>query len=153
VAIAVDGQEEWAAFVKVIGSPEWAQRAEFKDEKKRRQNQGELDRLIEEWTRQHHQYEVMDLLQKAGVASGASLNIKDLVSDPQLKARRFFIEAEHPVLGTLTLPGLPWRPEGKQQGNYSYPPLLGEHNDYVFGELLGLSSEEIQKLKEEKVIY
>ena len=93
------------------------------------------------------------LLQKAGVASGASLNIKDLVSDPQLKARRFFIEAEHPVLGTLTLPGLPWRPEGKQQGNYSYPPLLGEHNDYVFGELLGLSSEEIQKLKEEKVIY
>ncbi len=153
VAIAVDGQEEWAAFVKAMGSLEWAQRDEFKDERSRRQNQDELDRLIEEWTRQHHQYEVMELLQKAGVTAGASLNIKDLVSDPQLKARRFFIETEHPVLGVLTLPGLPWRPEGRQKGNYSYPPLLGEHNDYVFGELLGLSGEEIARLKEEKVIY
>jgi crotonobetainyl-CoA:carnitine CoA-transferase CaiB-like acyl-CoA transferase len=153
VAIAVDGQEEWAAFIKTMGSPEWAERAEFKDERSRRQNQDELDRLIEEWTRQHRQYEVMELLQKAGVAAGASLNIKDLVSDPQLKARRFFIETEHPVLGNITLAGLPWRPEGRQKGNYSYPPLLGEHNDYVFGELLGLSVEEIARLKEEKVIF
>ena len=105
------------------------------------------------WTRQRHQYEVMELLQKAGVAAGASLNIKDLVSDPQLKARKFFIEAEHPVLGNITLAGLPWRADGEQKGNYSYPPLLGEHNDYVFGDLLGLNSEEITKLKEAKVIY
>jgi benzylsuccinate CoA-transferase BbsF subunit len=153
VAIAVDDQEEWRAFVKAIGSPAWAKREEFKNEASRRHNQDELDGLIEEWTRQRHQYEVMELLQKAGVAAGASLNIKDVVSDPQLKARRFFIETEHPVLGNLTLAGLPWRPEGKQKGNYSYPPLLGEHNDYVFGELLGLSKENMEKLKKEKVIY
>jgi benzylsuccinate CoA-transferase BbsF subunit len=153
VAIAVDGQEEWVAFVKAIGSPEWAGRKEFKDEANRRRNQDKLDRLIEEWTRQRHQYKAMELLQKVGVAAGASLNIKDLVSDSQLKARRFFIETEHPVLGNLTLAGLPWRPGGIQKGNYSYPPLLGEHNDYVFGELLGLISEDISSLKEEKVIY
>jgi crotonobetainyl-CoA:carnitine CoA-transferase CaiB-like acyl-CoA transferase len=87
------------------------------------------------------------------VAAGASLNIKDLVSDPQLKARRFFVEIEHPVIGRMTLPGLPWRPAGRQKGNYSSPPLLGEHNDYVFGELLGLPGEEIARLQEEKVIY
>jgi len=57
------------------------------------------------------------------------------------------------VLGNITLPGIPWRPAGKQKGNYSYPPLLGEHNAYVFGELLELSEEEIEKLKTEKVIY
>jgi len=153
VAIAVDGEAEWGAFVKATGHPEWAAKEEFKDEASRRQNQDALDGLIEEWTRQYHQYEVMERLQKAGVAAGASLNIKDLVSDPQLKARRFFIEAEHPVLGNITLPGIPWRPAGRQKGNYSYPPLLGEHNDYVFGELLGLSGEEIEKLKAEKVIY
>jgi benzylsuccinate CoA-transferase BbsF subunit len=153
VAIAVGSQAEWQAFVKTIGSPAWANKAAFSNEQKRRQNQDELDKLIEEWTRQHHQYEVMELLQKAGVAAGASLNIKDLVSDPQLKARKFFIEAEHPVLGNITLAGLPWRADSGQKENYSYPPLLGEHNDYVFGELLGLSSEEIAKLKKEKVIY
>jgi benzylsuccinate CoA-transferase BbsF subunit len=153
VAIAVDGQEEWLAFVKAIGSPAWAEREKFKDEANRRQSQDELDRSIEGWTRRHRHYEVMELLQQAGVAAGASLNSKDLANDPQLKSRRFFIETEHPVLGNLTLAGLPWRPGGRQKGNYSYPPLLGEHNDYVFGELLGLSEEEIAKLKEEKVIY
>jgi crotonobetainyl-CoA:carnitine CoA-transferase CaiB-like acyl-CoA transferase len=95
----------------------------------------------------------MEMLQKAGVAAGASLNVKDLVSDPQFKARRFFVEMKHPVLGKMTLPGLPWRPEVRQKGNYSSPPLLGEHNDYIFGELLGLTNEEIARLKEEKVIY
>ncbi len=153
VAIAVGNEAEWEALAKAIGSPAWAKKTEFKDEPSRRKNQDELNRLIEAWTRQYRQYEVMELLQKAGAAAGASLNIKDLVSDPQLKARKFFIEAEHPVLGNITLAGLPWRAEGKIKGNYSYPPLLGEHNDYVFGELLGLSDKEIAKLKEEKVIY
>jgi crotonobetainyl-CoA:carnitine CoA-transferase CaiB-like acyl-CoA transferase len=153
VAIAVVSEDEWEALVKAIGSPAWAKKAKFKDEQNRRQNQDGLDGLIEEWTRQHRQYEVMELLQKAGVTAGASLNIKDLVNDPQLKARQFFIEAEHPVLGNITLAGLPWRADGKEKGNYSYPPLLGEHNDYVFGELLGLSDKEIEKLKKDKVIY
>jgi crotonobetainyl-CoA:carnitine CoA-transferase CaiB-like acyl-CoA transferase len=153
VAIAVDGQAEWEAFVRAIGSPGWAEKAEFKDDLGRRQNQDELDKYIEKWTRKYRQYEVMERLQKAGVAAGASLNVKDLVIDPQLKARRFFIEIEHPVIGNMTLPGLPWRPAGRRQGNYTCSPLLGEHNDYVFGGLLGLSSEEIAKLKEEQVIY
>jgi benzylsuccinate CoA-transferase BbsF subunit len=153
VAIAVGSQAEWKTFVKAIGSPEWAKKENFSNELNRWQNQDELDRLVEEWTRKHHQYEVMEMLQKAGVAAGVSLNVKDLVNDPQLKARRFFVEMEHPVLGKMTLPGLPWRPEGRQKGNYSSPPLLGEHNDYIFGELLGLTNEEIARLKEEKVIY
>ena len=153
VAIAADGQEEWQAFVKAIGSPDWAEKEEFRNEQNRRQNQDELDKLVEQWTRQHRQYEVMEILQKAGVAAGASLNVKDLVSDPQLKARQFFVEMAHPVIGNITLAGLPWRHNGKIKGNYSCPPLLGEHNDYVFGELLGLSKKEIAKLEEEKVIF
>jgi benzylsuccinate CoA-transferase BbsF subunit len=153
VAIAVEGQGEWEAFVKAIGSPAWAKRREFRDEESRRRHQDELDRMIEGWTRRHGQYEVMEILQKAGVAAGASLNVKDLVTDPQLKARKFFVEIEHPVLGPLTLAGLPWRHNGRRKGNYSCPPLLGEHNKYVFGKLLGLSDDEIARLEEEKVIY
>jgi benzylsuccinate CoA-transferase BbsF subunit len=153
VAIAVGSQAEWQAFVKAIGSPAWTKKEEFGDEISRWQNQDELDRLVEAWTRKHHQYKVMEVLQKAGVAAGASLNIKDLVNDPQLKARRFFVEMEHHVIGNITLAGLPWKPGGRQKGNYSTPPLLGEHNDYVFGDLLGLPADEIAKLKEEKIIY
>ena len=153
VAIAVSGEDEWKAFCNVIGSPEWTMEEKFIDELSRWKNQDELDKLVEVWTRNYHQYEVMTLLQKTGVMAGASLNFKDLVNDPQLKERRFFIETEHPVIGKLTIAGLPWRPGDKATANYDPAPLLGEHNDYVFGELLGLSKEAISRLKEEKVIY
>lgn len=152
VAIAVCSDEEWRAFCEALGSPEWTRRKEFSTGISRWNNQDELDALITEWTRKHHQYEIMERLQKAGVAAGASLNVKDLVSDPQLKARKFFIDMQHPVVGKLTLPGLPWRPADDITPGYSPPPLLGEHNNYVFGELLGLSNEEIDRLIAEEVI-
>jgi crotonobetainyl-CoA:carnitine CoA-transferase CaiB-like acyl-CoA transferase len=95
----------------------------------------------------------MEALQKAGIAAAPSLNPKTLSNDPQIKARGFFKDIDHPVLGKITLAGLPWKPEDGQEANYSCPPLLGEHNDYVFGELLGLADDEIAGLKEAKVIY
>ena len=153
VAIAVDGQEEWEALCNAIGNPDWTKKEEFSHELARWKNQDELDRRIEEWTRNHDQYEVMTRLQGSGVRATASLNVKDLVHDPQLKEREFFVETEHPVLGRLVLAGLPWRPACRLEGNYSRAPLLGEHNTYVLGELLGLSEEEIANLKEEKVVY
>jgi crotonobetainyl-CoA:carnitine CoA-transferase CaiB-like acyl-CoA transferase len=151
VAIAVTGEDDWRAFCAAIGGPEWTRRPEFATGAGRHAHQDELDALITDWTRQRGQYEVMDLLQKAGVAAGASLNIKELVNDPQLRARRFFFESEHPVGGRLTLPGLPWRPADGTAG-YSPAPLLGEHNYSVFGELLGLTVEEIDRLIAEEVI-
>ena len=153
VAIAVSGEDEWKAFCDALGNPDWTRNEAFSDEKNRRNNQDELDKMVETWTRTYDQYEVMTRLQESGVAATASLNVKDLVNDPQLKARKFFIETEHPVLGKLILAGLPWRPVDSKNGNYSKAPLLGEHNQYVFGELLGLSKKEIANLEEEKVIF
>jgi benzylsuccinate CoA-transferase BbsF subunit len=152
VAIAVANNDEWQTFCEVIGHPEWSLREELAESSGRRNNQDELDALITGWTREHHQYEIMELLQKAGIAAGASLNIKDLVDDPQLKARRFFIDMEHPVVGKLTLAGLPWRPADDAPADYSPAPLLGEQNFSVFGELLGLGQGEIERLIKEEVI-
>ena len=152
VAIAVSSEDEWQAFCKVIDSPEWTMREEFSTRIGRWNNQDELDALITEWTRERHQYEIMELLQKAGIPTGASLNVKDLVDDPQLKARKFFIDMQHPVGGELTLPGLPWRPADDTAPSYSPAPLLGEHNYSVFGELLGLTREEVDRLITEEVI-
>lgn len=153
VAIAVSSQDEWKSFCGAIGNPGWTKKEEFSDELSRWKNQEELDKLIEEWTKKHHHYEVMKLLQGAGVMAGASLGLDELVSDPQLREREFFIDMEHPVMGKLCLAGLPWRLSDCSRGNYYSPPLLGEHNDYVFGELLGMPKEEIRRLEKEKVIY
>ena len=153
VAIAVSNKEEWLAFCNAIGNPEWTKKEEFSDELSRWKNQEELDRLIGEWTINHDHYEIMQTLQKAGVMAGASLDVEELVNDPQLKERDYLVEIEHPEMGKLRLVGLPWRLSDSPKGNYQCAPLLGEHNDYVFSELLGLSKEQIRQLEEEKVIY
>lgn len=152
VAIAIHNEDDWRAFCRAIGNPEWVSRRDFETAQGRREHQDELDELITGWTKQHGQYEVMELLQKDGIAAGASLNVKDLVSDPQLINRRFFVEQHHPVVGDLTLAGLPWRPKIGVATEYTPAPLLGEHNRLVFGEILGLSAEEIDRLIAGEVI-
>lgn len=153
VAVAVSSQEEWLALCNAIGKPEWMRRQEFSDELSRWKNQEELDKLLAEWTINHDHYEVMERLQKAGVMAGACLDVKELASDPQLKERGYLVEMDRAETGKLRLVSLPCRLSDCPKGNYQSPPLIGEHNDYVFGELLGLSKEEIKQLKEEKVIY
>ena len=153
VAVTVSDQEEWLALCNAIGKPEWTRRQEFSDELSRWKNQEELDKLLAEWTINHDHYEVMERLQKAGVMAGACLDVKELTSDPQLKERGYLVEMDRAETGKLRLVSLPCRLSDCPKGNYQSPPLIGEHNDYVFGELLGLPKEEIKQLKEEKVIY
>jgi len=153
VVIVVSNDEEWKAFCNAIGNPEWTRKEEFSDEVSRWNNQDELDRHVEEWTRKHNNYEVMHILQKAGIAAGASLSVQGVAEDPHLKEREFFVETNHPIMGKLPYARLPWRINNTPEGYYNYAPLLGEHNEYVFGELLGLSKEDITQLVEEKVIH
>ncbi len=153
VAIAVGNDEEWKSFCRAIGSPAWTKKEEFNDELSRWNNQDELDRYVEEWTSKHQKYEVMEILQKAGVAAGVSLSVQGVAEDVHLKERGFFIETKHPVMGRLPYASLPWRLSNTPKGHYHYAPLLGEHNEYVFSKLLGLSKEEINQLVEEKVIH
>ena len=151
VTIAVAGEKEWKAFCKVIGDPEWTKQAEFSDELSRWKNQDQLDKHVEEWTSRRHAYEITAMLQKAGIMAGPSLSTKQLVEDRHMKEREFFVEQDHPVLGKILVAGMPWKLSEEPKGNYTPAPLLGEHNDYVFGQLLGMSKEELQRCREEKV--
>lgn len=153
VAIAVSSDSEWDAFCHAIGDPAWTHDKKFADQLSRWKNQDELDRHVTEWTRQHDDYEAMRILQEAGIPAGASLSPDTLVEDPHLKERGFFIETDHPVMGKLRFANVPWKLNNKTIENHRYAPLLGEHNEYVLGELLGLPPEEIAGLIEEKVIY
>ena len=112
----------------------------------------ELDQLVEQWTKQRSAEEVMEILQKAGVAAGVVQNAQDLVDkDPHLQALGFWKRAHDPVFGETTFEGVPARlsetPGQVQRG----APLFGEHNDYVFGTLLGMLQEEIQQYTEEGI--
>ncbi len=116
-------------------------------------NQEELDRIISEWTRDKESYELMTLLQTAGVAAASTLSSEGLFKDPHVRDRGVFLEVEHPVIGNDWVIAPPWRLSETPAQINRHAPLLGEHNEYIFGELLGMSPEEIKTLEQQKVIY
>jgi len=108
--------------------------------------------LIGEWTIQHDHYEVMHILQKAGVASGAVLDHQELLEDPHFNERGFYEVVEREVVGTHPYPGSPIR-LSKTPAHIRMPaPCLGEHNEYILENIVGLSKDEIQELVDEQII-
>ena len=92
VVIAIESEDEWQAFCKVIDKPEWAREDRFCTLENRMANQDKLDALIGAWTIQHDPYQVMGTLQEAGVPSGAVTVPDMLVEEPHLNERGFWVE-------------------------------------------------------------
>ncbi|MCX5994386.1 MAG: CoA transferase [Chloroflexi bacterium] len=153
VSIAVDTEEEWRSFCTAIGNPPWVKEKRFSDKFNRQRNLEELDRLVSAWTINLSNYEVMDILQKAGVAATPCLDLTERFSDPHFAARGTHLQVEHPATGVDIIAGIPFKLSGTPGEVRRHAPLLGEHNDYVFRELLGKPESEIAQLIEEKVIY
>jgi benzylsuccinate CoA-transferase BbsF subunit len=152
-AIAVADQKQWKSLCKVMGNPAWTKKEEFSDELARWKNQAALDEFLGQWTKTLGAYEAAEKLQKAGIAACVSYSTKQLTHDPHLAQREFFLKTKHAVLGEVNLTSLPFRFSNSPRGNYRTAPLLGEHNSYVFGQLLGLSEAEVRQLTEEKIFY
>ena len=116
-------------------------------------SQDSLDPLIEAWTRDHDPHDLMDRLQAAGVRAGAVQNAEDLNEvDPQLADRGIFFELDHPVIGPARFEGVPIHARRLRADNWRSAPLLGEDNDHVFKEIVGLSDEECADLAAAGVI-
>ncbi|MFC2025299.1 CaiB/BaiF CoA transferase family protein [Chloroflexota bacterium] len=151
-AIAVLSDEQWRGLCRALGNPLWTKDNRFFTLSGRLENYQELDRLVEGWTREHTAEEVMALLQGQGVAAGVVRDANDLANDPQLRGQGFFIELNHPELGrivsdatSIKLPDAP--------AKYSWAaPVKGQDNNYVYGELLGMSESELAELRQQGVI-
>jgi len=150
VTIAVGTDEEWAAFCRAIGDPPWTRDARFASQHSRWLHQEELDKHIEAWTVERGPYEVTQALQQAGVAAFPSMSSEDLYKDPHLREREAYVEVTHPELGKRIVFRPPFRLPRTPTRITSGGPLLGEHNPYVFGELLGLAN--LSDLQAQKVV-
>jgi len=151
LALEVHSDEEFASLTNIIGKPELAEDPRFADMASRKKNEAELDSIIEAWTCQRDRDWMANEFCQAGVAAAPSRNWRDLYTDPHLRARNAFLNIDHPEIGPLELVGAPWK-----MSDYEMParhaPLLGEHNDYVLRELLGLSEAEVAELRRKDVI-
>lgn len=153
ISIAVATDEEWSALCQVMENPEWCKEEAFSTVNDRWKNRAELDKHITEWTINYTHYEVMALLQNVGVAAMPSFNAEEMLSDPHVKARSLITEVEHPVMGKKVVLNPSWKLSETPAKVKRASPLLGEHNEEVFGGLLGMSEVEIENFKHEKVIY
>ena len=149
VNISIFSDEEWRAFRHAIGRPSWSLEERYATSQGRWQYHDELDKLIGEWTSQHDNYAVMHILQKAGVAAGPVLDPSDVYNDPHFKDRGFFEEKYQEDCGAHLYPGVIWKFGRTPLGIRTPPVRLGEHNEYVYKEILGVSEKEYEELKQE----
>ena len=152
-AIAVRTDEEWQAFCKVIGSPEWSREARFATFHDRKENEDDLDRLIEEWTVGRSAQEIMDLMQAAGVPAGMVLRPGDTFSDSQVRQRQIYRKVKHPEIGDHHAIDVSagYRFSKVAPEIKTASPCLGEHTEHVCTHLLGMPDEEFTRLFSEGV--
>ena len=152
LVIAVASDKEWLALRHALDNPPWTNDERFSTTLGRLKHQDELDRYLETWTCCHDNYEAMYILQKEGVAAGPVLDQRDALRDAQLLSRGFFEVVKHREAGTHLYPGMLWKMSETPLGVRKPPPCLGEHNDYVFKNVIGMSDEEIAELGKEQIV-
>jgi crotonobetainyl-CoA:carnitine CoA-transferase CaiB-like acyl-CoA transferase len=145
VALAAPTDELWRALSKVSGAG-WAEDRRFATAAARLENRAALDEAIGAWTAGLEPGALEELLQGVGVPVHRVSTSLDVFADPQLKARGHIIYLEHPRLGPTPIESSRMR-FSRTPATATWPaPAIGEHNDHVLRELLGLSDEEITEL-------
>ena len=142
-AIAVENDEQWQGLRLAMGDPAWARDERYLTTKGRLAHHDEIDRNLSAWTSGKAEREVMGLLQSQGVPAGVVQRSSDLLQDPQLAHRGFFRNLEHAEMGNIPYSGPQYRIRGYESGPRFAAPRMGQHNEYVLRELLGMSDEEI----------
>ncbi|MGV8059695.1 MAG: CaiB/BaiF CoA transferase family protein [Smithellaceae bacterium] len=150
--IAIRSDAEWASLCNVMGNPCWIKKTEYDTVLGRKNDIDEIDKHIQEWTSVRTAEEVFESLQKAGIASGIVAKGNDSMSDPHLKERSYFLTTtNHYRYGSHPSYPVPSMIFSETPCQFGPAPKLGEHNDYVFRELLGLSEAEMKTLSTQGV--
>jgi crotonobetainyl-CoA:carnitine CoA-transferase CaiB-like acyl-CoA transferase len=124
----------------------------FQDMFVRAENAEAMYPLITQWTMEHTKAQIMDLCQAEGCPTTAVFTVDQAAEHPHLRERGYITEVEHPLLGTVRDLGAPFQLTESPGGPCRPPPGLGQHNDEVYGSLLGMDATEIEKLRGEGVI-
>ena len=146
-------EEHWRRFVnEVMGHPAWADAEIFKDYQTRAQHWDELRPLILEWTMERTVDEIYRSSQEKRVPIGAVYTAEQVLKDRQMAARGFFVEVEHPEVGKLKYPGVPYLFSDIKREAPEAAPLLGQHNEEIYCTRLGYSKQNLVKMEEAGII-
>lgn len=152
ILIAANQDTVFTRLSAAMGRPELADDERYSNHTARGANQVELDELIDQWTSQFTQDEVDALMEKHGVPCGKVYRAPEMLDDPHFQEREAIIDVPHEEWGELKMQNV-FPKLSATPGRVKWAgPKLGEHNAEIYRGLLDLSSEEIDRLKEQKII-
>jgi len=153
IVIAANAEGPFRRLCEAMGQPELADDPRFATHIARGEHQGEIEAIVAEWAGTRSAAEIDDVLNEAGVICGPIYTIADIFEDPQFRAREMLVEHEDPEFGAYIGPGIVPKFSGTECAvRWSATWEEGSHNAEVYGELLGLSGDDLASLREEGVL-
>jgi formyl-CoA transferase len=152
VLIAANQDTVFSRLAEAMGQPELAKDPRYSTHGARGAHQVELDALVEKWAQTLTTRQVLDLMDKFGVPAGLIYRAPDMLEDPHFQARDAIVTVPHPDFGELKMQNVAPKLSETPGSVRSPSPTLGQHNDEVYEQLLGLSPERYAELKAAKVI-
>jgi benzylsuccinate CoA-transferase BbsF subunit len=152
ISLAVRTQEEWQGLCSAMEEPAWAASPDYASPEARLRNIEALHEEVAGWTARFDDRELAERLQQHGVAAAPVLTVADLLHDPHWQARKTFIEVDHPLGYRETIYGN-YVKLSKQQAEVRPGPSIGQDNEHVFQQIVGLTPERYQELVDDEVIY
>lgn len=137
---------------KLMGMTELNEDQRFKTVGERMKNIEEIESIVQEWIKQYDTAKAEERLNAAGIPAGTISTVKDIFNNPQLKHREAFVKMNYPGSDEITVSGITVKMSKTPGKVRRRPPMLGEHNYEVYGEMLGLNNEEIDELLNKEII-
>jgi len=151
--LGIGNDSLWVKLCKMLNKPEFIDDLRFKDNQKRTQNLDIIIPILENIFSEKTMSEWCELFEQAGIPHSPINTIDKVMENPQLKARNMLVEVSSPETGKVTIAGNPIKmstiPEDPTRGTV---PEIGQHNNEIYGKMLGLGEEEIIRLKTEGII-
>lgn len=154
LVIGIGNSQLFRSLMTAMGREELGRDPRYKSPNARLERHDEVNRLVEAWVADRTVDEVMEILGPSGanIPCAPVMTVDRLVDDPQVRAREMVVDMPHPKLGTIPVTGIALKLSESPGTIDRLGPDLGEHNEEIYGELLGLSGAELEELKSEGVI-
>lgn len=152
VGINLYGRLNWDLMCAFFGMPELADDPRFNTSTALLDHFEEAKAIVREKIKDREKVEIFESGVEWRIPFGLVPNAEELLKAPHLRERKFFQETEHPVIGQVEMPGAPFRMSETPWQSKTAAPLLGQHNDEIYGRRLGYSPEELIRMREYAII-
>jgi crotonobetainyl-CoA:carnitine CoA-transferase CaiB-like acyl-CoA transferase len=152
MVLSVSDNDQWRRFCEATGHREWLQRPEFASPEMRQQNHHELDELIRDWSQGLDHWEASRILIDAGVPAAPVMPNWEILADPHVQARGFYVPVTHPQAGTLPYPGFPWKLSATPASVRLPAPCFAQHTEEVLSHIVGLQEPDIRAVRDRGLI-